>query len=552
MSSTQSTAADVPGTVPAVPDDDRVPLAAWLIAAAFVAVELAVSNRYGFQQDELYFLVASHHLALGYVDQPPLAVLLARTSDVLGVHPAAIRILPALAGGAMVVLAARLAALFGGGRAARVIAALAVAIAPVFLGATHIGNTTPYDLLAWTAVTACAATAVLRGRPRWWLGAGVAAGLGVEDEYLILTLLAALVIGILVTSAHRAVLATRWPWLGGIIALAIWLPNLAWQFASGWPQLTMASALHQQNTSAGDYLGGLPAQLVYAGLLGIPLVIAGLIRLWRAGQLRFLGVTATLILIYVLAWIPGKVYYADGILPAVLAAGSVSAEGWIARARRPRARRAAIGVVALAGTAVILPSVLPLLPVASLHKLSGTTTIADGVGWPQLAADVAAQDAALTRAGQPPTSVFTGAYAEAGALDVYGGPYHLPAGDLGSQLVLDVGTGGGVRHDGAVRRRLRAAGAVLRALPAARCLQPARPGEERLERPGDRRLHRPVRVVAGAVAAHEALRLRSRRGLAPVGSPGCRGPARSLRRTGTSARPRRPGNRRCTSASPSP
>jgi hypothetical protein len=426
VSAIGGTAADESGTVPAIPHDDRVPLAVWVIAAAFVVLELAVSDLYGFQQDELYFLVASHHLAFGYVDQPPLAVLLARTTDLFGVNPTAIRILPALAGGAIVVLAARLAALFNGGRIARVIAALAIAIAPVFLGAMHVGNTTPYDLLAWTVVTVCAATALLRDRPRWWIGAGVAAGIGIENEYLILTMLAALVIGILVTSAHRAVMKTRWPWLGGIIALVIWLPNLVWQSANGWPQLTMASALHQQNTSTADYIGGLPAQLVYAGVLGIPLAIAGVITLWRAAQLRFLGVTATLVLIYVLVWIPGKVYYVDGILPAVLAAGSVSAERWIAKGRRPRARRVAIGVLALVGTVLILPSVLPLLPIASLHKVSGATSIADGIGWPQLTAEVAAQDAALARAGQPPTSIFTGAYAEAGALDVYAGPYHLP------------------------------------------------------------------------------------------------------------------------------
>ena len=132
--------------------DDRVPPAVWVIAAAYVVLELAVSDQYGFQQDELYFLVASHHLAFGYVDQPPLAVLLARATDLFGVSPTAIRILPALAGGAIVVLTARLATLFGGGRAARVIGALAVAIAPVFLGAMHVGNTTPYDLLAWTVV----------------------------------------------------------------------------------------------------------------------------------------------------------------------------------------------------------------------------------------------------------------------------------------------------------------------------------------------------------------------------------------------------------------
>jgi dolichyl-phosphate-mannose-protein mannosyltransferase len=406
--------------------DDRVPLAVWVIAATYVALELAVSNRYGFQQDELYFLVASHHLAFGYVDQPPLAVLLARTTDLFGVNPTAIRILPALAGGAIVVVAARLAALFDGGRAARVIAALAVAIAPVFLVAVHVGNTTPYDLLAWTVVTVCAATALLRDRPRWWLGAGVAAGIGIEDEYLILTLLAALVIGILVTPVHRGVMKTPWPWLGGIIALAIWLPNLVWQFANGWPQLTMASALHQQNTSTADYIGGLPLQLAATGLLGIPLVIAGFITLWRSEQLRFLGVTAVLIVIYVLVWVPGKVYYADGILPVLLAAGSVPAERWISKARRPRARRVGIGLLALAGTVVILPIALPVLPIATLHTVNGTATVADGIGWPQLTAEVAAQDAALTRAGHPPTSIFTGAYAEAGALDVYGGPYHLP------------------------------------------------------------------------------------------------------------------------------
>jgi Dolichyl-phosphate-mannose-protein mannosyltransferase len=419
-------AAEQSGVVPAILHDDRVPLAAWLIAAAFVVVELLVSNRYGFQQDELYFLVASHHPALGYVDQPPLAVLLARTTGIFGEHPTAIRILPALAGGAIVVLTARLAALFDGGRTARVLAALTVAITPVLLGAVHVGNTTPYDLLAWTVVTVCAATALLRDRPQWWLGAGVAAGIGIEDEYLILTLLAALVIGILLTSAHRATMKARWPWLGGIIALVIWAPNLVWQSANGWPQLTMASALHQQNTSAADYIGGLPAQLVYAGLLGIPLAVAGFTTLWRDARLRFLGVTATLILIYVLVWIPGKVYYVDGILPAILAAGSVAAERWIARARRPRARRVAIGALAVVGTVLIAPSTLPLLPTASLHKVNGATSIADGIGWQHLTAEVAAQDAALTRAGRAPTSIFTGAYAEAGALDVYGGPYHLP------------------------------------------------------------------------------------------------------------------------------
>jgi hypothetical protein len=408
------------------PAPARLPKTVWLIAAIFVAVELAVSARYGFQQDELYFLVASHHLAFGYVDQPPLAVLLARTTDLFGTNPTAIRILPALAGGAIVVIAARFAALFGAGRGGRVLAALATASAPVLLGATHIGNTTPYDLLAWAVVLLCVATALLRDRPRWWLGAGAAAGVGLENEYLVTVLIGALIAGILLTSAHRRVLATPWPWLGGLIALAIWAPNLAWQFANGWPQLTMASALHQQNISAADYIGGLPAQLIYTGVLGVPLVIAGFIRLYRTPELRFLAVTATLVVVYVLAWVPGKVYYSDGLLPAVIGAGSVSAERWLARARRPRLRRGIVAAGAVLGIVLIIPSTLPVLPIAALHKVPPDKTVNDSVGWPQLAAEVAAQDKALTRAGQPPTSVYTIAYAEAGALDLYGAAYHLP------------------------------------------------------------------------------------------------------------------------------
>jgi hypothetical protein len=80
-------------------DDDRVPRLVWLIAAVFSAVELALSGLYGFQQDELYFLMAGHHLAFGYVDQPPLIPLLTRVTGITGVSPTAVRVIPAPAGG---------------------------------------------------------------------------------------------------------------------------------------------------------------------------------------------------------------------------------------------------------------------------------------------------------------------------------------------------------------------------------------------------------------------------------------------------------------------
>lgn len=307
---------------------DRLPGAAWGIAAAFVALELALSDRYGFGMDELYFIEPGRHLAFGYVDQPPLAPLLTRTTGILGLSPTAIRILPALAGGFTIAATARLAALFRAGRSGQVPAALIAACAPFSLLLAHVADTTAYDVLAWTLVMLCVSTALLRDRPAWWLGAGVAAGVGMQDENLVAMLAICLTIGI-GFSRYRDVLRTRWPWLGAGIAAAIWTPNAIWQASHGWPQLAMASALHQEFNSSADYIRGPFDQLFQPGLFVAPIVIVGFIGLWRDARLRFCAITVTLVLLWVLFWIPGKEYYTAGVLPTVVACGSASADRWV-------------------------------------------------------------------------------------------------------------------------------------------------------------------------------------------------------------------------------
>src|SRR5450631_4757532 len=130
----------------------------------------------------------------------------------------------------------------------------------------------------------------------------------------------------------------------------------------------------------------------------------------------------------------------------------------------------------------------------------------DTIGWPQLTRTVAAQDTALARAGQPPNSIFTGYYGEAGALGVLGGADHLPP-VLRSQLLLDVGSWARLRPHRARGGRARPAETVLRELPPADLLLRPVPRAERLDRPADRRLHRPRGQLDRPVAAPQALRL---------------------------------------------
>src|SRR5208283_4997031 len=72
---------------------------------AFV-LHLWVNGSYGYFRDELYFIVCGRHPAWGYTDQPPLTPLIAWASDEAFHSLRGLRVVPAIAAAAMVVLTA--------------------------------------------------------------------------------------------------------------------------------------------------------------------------------------------------------------------------------------------------------------------------------------------------------------------------------------------------------------------------------------------------------------------------------------------------------------
>src|SRR5215470_7370957 len=104
------------------------------IAGGKFLLHLLTATRYGLFRDELYYLACAQHLDWGYVDHPPLSiVVLAGARSLLGDSLVAVRLVPAVLFGLLVWLAGRLAHAMGGGRFAQSLAALAVAIAPMYL-----------------------------------------------------------------------------------------------------------------------------------------------------------------------------------------------------------------------------------------------------------------------------------------------------------------------------------------------------------------------------------------------------------------------------------
>ena len=97
-----------------------------LLALLQLFLQVAFHDRYGYFRDELYYIACSDHLDWGYVDHPPLPIALLWVSRaLLGDSLQAIRLLPSLAGVAVVILAALMARRIGGSRSAQGLASLA-------------------------------------------------------------------------------------------------------------------------------------------------------------------------------------------------------------------------------------------------------------------------------------------------------------------------------------------------------------------------------------------------------------------------------------------
>ncbi|HET9973165.1 MAG TPA: glycosyltransferase family 39 protein [Streptosporangiaceae bacterium] len=413
---------------------------AWiaLIAVAAVAVELAVSARYGYVRDELYFLSAGQHLAFGYVDQPPLTPLLARLGAALtGNTLVGFRVLPALALGALVVMTAMMSGRLGAGRTGQVLAALAAATCGEYLGAMHELTTTTPDFVFWAATLLLVMKLLASRDPRWWVAIGGCAGLASEAKWNIAFLLAALAAGFLLTDARR-LLRNRYLLIGGLITAALAAPDLIWQAAHGWPGLEVFRAL--QTEAGHNRLAYWPGQVLFTGLVLTPLWVAGAVWSLRSAAARpFRPVAIACVAVIVLQFVlGGKPYYAGAAFTFLLAAGCVPLERRLAGRRASPSPAPAssslvpafwAGAAMVASAALVLPGALPVLPARALHTIplqKINYDLGEEISWPSLVALVAREYQARPATERDLTTILTGNYGEAGAIERYGPGDGLP------------------------------------------------------------------------------------------------------------------------------
>ncbi|HEX5412548.1 MAG TPA: glycosyltransferase family 39 protein [Terriglobia bacterium] len=414
------------------------------IAAASFLAHMLTAGRYGYFRDELYYLACARHLALGYVDQPPLIALVTwLTVHTIGASLPALHFLPALAGAAVIWLTGIIARELGGGRFAQGFAALSIALAGVFVTNAHLLTMNVVEPLFWMGCAYLIIRIIKTGDPQLWIWFGVLAGIGLENKYSMALFGFAVVVGLLLT-AEREVFRSPWIWLAGAIAFAIFLPNLIWNVRHHWPFIEL---MHNIRASGRDNLRGplafLGEQIFIMSPLNFPIWLAGLLFLFfdqgakrfRVLGWAFLAVVATTMLLH------GKGYYAAPVYPMLLAAGAVVIEG-VAKGRRWL--KPASMAILIAGTAPLLPMMLPILPLETyvqyqewLHRVPPVTEkshlrsplpqyYSDDLGWEEMTAAVAEAYHRLPLGLRSVTAVYAQNYGEAGAIDLFGPKYGLP------------------------------------------------------------------------------------------------------------------------------
>jgi hypothetical protein len=363
------------------------------VATAIVTglVLLAVSGRYGYHRDELYFLAAARHPAFGYPDQPPLTPLLARLFDTGSL--VVLRLPSDLMAATVVLLTGFMAERLGARRSGQWFASGATALTGLVLGIGHLLSTATTELLGWVLITYLALRVLQGGDRRLWLLVGLVGGVTFQANTLVAFLLLALAL---------ARPRDPGPWVAGVIALVIGSPYLLWQAQHDWPQLTVA-----RDIAAGGSTSSVPRALflifvvLQVGPWLLPVWWTGLRRLLRDQTLRcfafaFLGLAVVFVVL------GGKPYYLSGLVPLLLAAG---AQPVVDRTKRwVPAALLVLSAPALVGALPLLPQ-SGVRPVIAVNPDAGNT-----IGWPSFADQISRRASNI---------VITSNYGEAGALQRY-------------------------------------------------------------------------------------------------------------------------------------
>jgi 4-amino-4-deoxy-L-arabinose transferase-like glycosyltransferase len=396
----------------------------WLAILALVLIRLVAAALTPLSFDEAYYWTWSKHLAGGYYDHPPMVALVIRLGTMIaGDTEFGVRLVSILLALPMSWAVYRTAAILFGSQ--RVAATAAVLLNVTLMAAVGTMIVTPDAplMVASCFVLYGLANVLVTGRGAWWLAVGVAVGLALLSKYTALFFGPAILLWLIVVPKLRRWLISPWPYLGGIVALAVFTPVLLWNADHHWvsfiKQLGRARIEHLSLRYIAEIV---PTQFLFASPLVFVLGAMGLYALAtrRGGTYAARALLNTSIWTIVLYFTWHSLHsrveanWFSPIYPAFAIVAAVAAHvvDW---SERPR-RLADFSLRWAAPVGIVMFALLVVQ--ANTGALTGyrrdATVRSIGVGWPELARQIEA-----VRARTGAACVLAGDYGTTGWLMFY-------------------------------------------------------------------------------------------------------------------------------------
>jgi hypothetical protein len=396
-------------TSAAAADDGRLVRNVWLTIGALVVLRLIAAAVTPITFDEAYYWMWSKHLAGGYYDHPPLVAVVIRLGTMIaGDTELGVRLVSILLALPMSYAVFRTAAILFGSVRVAVTAALLLNITLMAAVGTMIVTPDAPLLVASSFVLFCLAKVLETGKGAWWLAVGLAVGAALTAKYTAMFFGAAILIWLVAVPRLRHWLVSPWPYLGGLVALAIFSPVIFWNADHHWVSFIKQLGRARIEDFRPVYIAELvPTQFAFATPLVFILGVMGLYALIMRRGGTGAGAAAARVLIDVMVWVIVAYFvwhalharveanWFAPIYPAFVIAAAVAAHlvSW-----QPRAQRT-IDVCLRWAAPVGIAMFVALIVQANTGWLSfskrDATVRSVGVGWRELADGIEAERARI-------------------------------------------------------------------------------------------------------------------------------------------------------------
>ena len=268
---------------------DSSVLRQWLAVAALVAaltiLRVIYASVIDLRTDEAYYWTWSKENVLCFLDHPPMIALFIRFGTaIFGDSNLGVRFAGILA---MLITQLLLADIVR--RVTHDVRAIVLAVlmpeAALYYGLLMAKVSPDVALIPFAVAMVWALIRVNEsGDGRWWLAAGVFAGLALLSKFTAVMLIPAVLAFMLVPNWRRRWLLSPYPWLAAVFALVLFLPVLIWNAQHDWAsfrfQLVRATATHELSLrTVADFIG---LQFGLVGFILLPVVLSGIsLTAWR-------------------------------------------------------------------------------------------------------------------------------------------------------------------------------------------------------------------------------------------------------------------------------